>query len=137
MSEGKVKLHSHLHLSKKPLSVAQYYKDIIKIKLILDDQLSIPLLFCKIGQDRLYKRLKDDVNTLPQNTGVSKIIPPVVENWKLKVVISIVLLITGNTYSPSTSQSTACGHGLLTFFWKVKSAENAMANAMALFDISD
>lgn len=65
MSEGKVKLHSHLHLSKKPLSVAPYYKDIIKITLILDDQLSIQLLFCKTGQDRLYKRLKDDVNTLP------------------------------------------------------------------------
>lgn len=36
----------------------------------------------------------------------------------VKVAISIVLLLTGNTYSPSAWQSTACEHGLLTFFGK-------------------
>ena len=79
-----MKLHSHLHFNKKPLSVAQYYKDVIKIMLLLDDWLRIQLLFCKIGQDRLYKRLGDDVNTLPRNTGVSKIISPVVEKVEVK-----------------------------------------------------
>lgn len=57
--------------------------------------------------------------------------------WNLKGLISIALLIIGNSYSPSTSQPTACEHELLTIFWQVKSAENAMAKAMALFDISD
>jgi len=133
----KVKLHSHLHFNKKPLSATQYYKDVIKIMLLLDDRLSIQLLFCKIGQHRLYKRLRNDVNTLHEIWPSERSYSQWRRMWKLNVVISIVLLITGNTYSPSTSQSTACEHGLLTFFWQARSAENAMAKAMALFDISD
>lgn len=49
-----MKVHRRSHFNKKPLSVAQYYKDVIKILLPLDDQLNIQLLFYKIGADRLY-----------------------------------------------------------------------------------
>lgn len=84
LSESNVKVHRYLHFNKKPLSVAQYYKDVIKITLLLDDQLSIQRLFCKTGQDRLHKRLGNGMNSLPWNTGVSKIISPVVENVELK-----------------------------------------------------
>lgn len=79
-----MKLDSHLHFNKEPLSVAQYYKDVIKITLLLDDRLSIQVLFCKTGQDRLYKRLRGDVNTLQGITAVSKIVSPVVENVEVK-----------------------------------------------------
>lgn len=133
-SEGKVKPHSHLHFSKKPLSVAQHYKDVIKIMLLLDDWLCIQLLFCKTGQDRLYKRSSSDVNTLPQNTGISKITHPVVENVEVK-----------GSYEHSTVNSRK---HLFPFNFTVYSpwtgtcdillaVENAMANVMALFDISD
>lgn len=119
-SEGKVKLHRHLHFNKKPLSVAQHYKDVIKIMLLLDDRLCIQLLFCKIGRDRLYKRSSSDVNTLPQNKASQRSHPQWCRMWKLNVAMSIILVITGNTYSPSTAQFRACEHGLLTFFWQLK-----------------
>lgn len=72
LSESNVKVHRHLHINKKPPSVAQYYKDVIKIMVLLDYQLSIQLLFCKTGQDRLHKRLGNDMNSLPWNRGVFK-----------------------------------------------------------------
>lgn len=56
----------------------------MKIVLLPDDQLSIQVLFCKIEQDRLYKRLRGDVNTLQWNTAVSRIVSPVVENMEAK-----------------------------------------------------
>lgn len=84
LSESNVKVHRYLHFNKKPLSVAQYNKDVIKIMLLLDGQLSIQLLFCKTGQDRLHKRLRKGMNSLPWNIGSSKLISPVVENVELK-----------------------------------------------------
>lgn len=83
-SEGKEKLHSHLHFNKKLLSAAQYYKDVIKITLLLDDWLGIQALFYKIWQDRLHKRLMDAVNTLPQSTGISKLVSPVTKNMEVE-----------------------------------------------------
>lgn len=42
--------------------------------------------------------------------------------WNLKGITSTASLITENSYSPSTSQPTACEHELLTIFWQVKPA---------------